>query len=152
MRVLVTGSNGFIGKNLLVRLDRANSVEIDSFDISSDHRSLNSLLERADAVVHLAGINRPKDSAEFITGNLLLTSNIADYLEKTERALPVIFASSIQAELENDYGRSKKEAEDRLKTYAKITDARVRVFASLTCSGNGASLITIPRLQRFVTI
>lgn len=128
MKILVTGSEGFIGRNLSVRLERETGVEIVGFDLSSNADSLPSLLESADIVVHLAGVNRPKDPAEFIAGNLGLTSDISEILERAGRATPVIFASSIQAELDNDYGRSKRAAEDQLKGYSEKTGAWVRVF------------------------
>lgn len=128
MKVLVTGAEGFIGRNLRLRLSRAEGVEILSFDVSSEPGSLPRFLAAADAIVHLAGINRPLELSEFMTGNLGLTSDIADYLESSGRSTPLIFSSSIQAMLDNDYGKSKRAAEDRLKTYAKRTGARLRIF------------------------
>jgi len=91
-------------------------------------QELRQHLSEADVLVHLAGINRPLEPAEFMTGNVGLTSTIAEYLEKSGKALPMIFSSSIQAELDNDYGKSKRLAEERLKTYAERTGAPVRIF------------------------
>ena len=128
MKILVTGAEGFIGRNLCVRLKREKGWSVVTYDLSNDPKSLSGLLHDADIVVHLAGVNRPSNSSEFATGNLGLTSEITEHLEKRGDARPLIFASSIQAELENDYGRSKHAAEDRLRAYAKKTGACVRVF------------------------
>jgi Nucleoside-diphosphate-sugar epimerases len=128
MKVLVTGAEGFIGRNLSARLGRAGDMEVLPFDLDSSIDSLPGLLASADAVVHLAGVNRPQDPAEFEKGNLGLTSTIAEVLEAGGRAVPLIFSSSIQAELDNDYGRSKRAAEQRLRLYAQRAGARVAVF------------------------
>lgn len=128
MKVLVTGSEGFIGRNVIQRLARIDGVSVLKYDLSNDPNSLPGLLDEADAVVHLAGINRPLDPAEFMSGNVGLTSSIAEHLEGRGRSLPLVFSSSIQAELDNEYGRSKRAAEDRLEAYSRKTGARVRVF------------------------
>lgn len=128
MKVLVTGAAGFVGQNLSIRLSRENDMTLLPFDIGNTEAELVDALSVADAVVHLAGINRPLDPSEFVTGNLGLTSAIADALEKLKRPLPVIFSSSIQAELDNEYGKSKRAAEERLKVYAEKTGAAVRTF------------------------
>lgn len=128
MRVLITGSEGFIGKNLRVHLGRHEDVEALTFDVSTNPRSLPTLLKEAEAIIHLAGVNRPKDPAEFLSGNIGLTSDLATELERSGQAKQILFASSIQAELDNDYGKSKRAAEDRLKAYSEKTGARVRVF------------------------
>ena len=128
MRILVTGADGFMGRNLRVSLERLKACEVMTFDIANDVKSLPGILDRADVIVHLAGINRPQDPLQYITGNIGLTSEIADYLEKTGRSIPWIFSSSIQADLDNDYGKSKRAAEERLKSYAERTNACVRIF------------------------
>ena len=128
MKILVTGAQGFIGRNLCTHLERIEGHEILPFDLSSTAHSLAVLLDQADVVVHLAGVNRPQKPSEFVSGNLGLTSDIADHLEKTKQPKPFIFASSTQAELDNDYGKSKRAAEDRLKVFAESSSARVRVF------------------------
>jgi len=128
VKVLVTGAAGFLGKNLLTRLSREKDITVIPFDVANTEQELRQYLSEADVLVHLAGINRPLEPAEFMTGNVGLTSTIAEYLEKSGKALPMIFSSSIQAELDNDYGRSKRLAEERLKTYAERTGAPVRIF------------------------
>ena len=126
MKVLVTGADGFIGRNLRLRLTRTEGIEILPFDVSSEPGTLQRFLATADAIVHLAGINRPLEPSEYMTGNLGLTSDIANYLESSGRSTPIIFSSSIQAMLDNDYGKSKRAAEDRLMAYAETTGARKR--------------------------
>ncbi|SLM18722.1 NAD-dependent epimerase/dehydratase [uncultured spirochete] len=128
MKVLVTGAAGFVGQNLSIRLSRENDITLLPFDIDNTEAELIDALSVADAVVHLAGINRPLDPSEFVTGNVGLTSTIADALEKFQRPLPIIFSSSIQAEQDNEYGKSKHAAEERLKSYAEKTDAGVQIF------------------------
>lgn len=128
MKVLVTGAEGFIGVNLRLRLSREKDIEILGFDVANDPAELPELLGRADAAVHLAGINRPLNPEEFMTGNFGLTSRMAEILEKAGRKLPVIFASSIHAATDNEYGKSKRAAEDRLRLYSERTGAPVKVF------------------------
>lgn len=118
VRTLVTGSQGFIGHNLLVRL-----AEDRSFMVAEWHRghSEKKLLERiaeADAIVHLAGVNRPQDRQEFVRGNAGLTQTVVEAAAASGRKIPVILASSIQAMHDNPYGRSKLEAEEAVTSYA----------------------------------
>lgn len=128
VKVLVTGAAGFVGRNLLVRLSREDGISVLSYDVANTDTELMQYLSEADCVIHLAGINRPLDPAEFMTGNFGLTSTIADTLEKLGRPLPIIFSSSIQAELDNEYGKSKRAAEERLRQYSERTGAPVRIF------------------------
>ncbi len=128
MKVLITGALGFIGTNLRIRLSREPDIQILTFDINNQTGDLVTSLIQADLVVHLAGVNRPKDIDDFYTGNLGLTEIIAQTLEEKGKEIPIIFASSIQAELNNDYGKSKRAAEERLQEYSQKTGARVRVF------------------------
>jgi UDP-2-acetamido-2,6-beta-L-arabino-hexul-4-ose reductase len=128
MKVLVTGAAGFVGQNLCIRLSREKDCTVLPFDVANEPAELLDFLKQADRIVHLAGINRPLEPSEFMTGNFGLTSTIVDALEKLQRPIPIIFSSSIQAELENDYGKSKRAAEERLRLYSKRTGATVRVF------------------------
>jgi len=127
-KVLVTGSNGFIGKNLIEELRRLEDVEIRMFDVNDDIGALAEHLRDADIVFHLAGVNRPEKVEEFETGNTGLTQNIVDMLEKSNRNIPVVLSSSIQATLDNPYGISKKRAEDILIEYSLKNDAKVYIY------------------------
>ena len=124
MKVLVTGSSGFIGRNLVSNLRLLESPpEILTFTEESTE-SIESLLDQADFVYHLAGVNRPKDDSEFKTGNTDLTESIVKHLERSGKTTPVLITSSIQAVLDNPYGKSKLAAEELVEDYAKNTGAK----------------------------
>lgn len=114
MRILVTGADGFIGKNLLLHIREMEKVECVCYTRSSNLEDLSALLVDIDWIFHLAGANRPKQAAEFITDNFELTVKLCEAIRATKRRIPVVFASSIQSELNNEYGKSKKLAEDAL--------------------------------------
>ncbi len=111
MRVLVTGSRGFIGKNLVVLLGELTGYEVKRFDRGDDVADLPNVLSNVDAVVHLAGENRPEDVSDFAKNNAFLTEAICDAIVASGREIPLILASSIQADLDNPYGQSKRNAE-----------------------------------------
>lgn len=111
MRILVTGSRGFVGKNLCVRLGELPGYEVVRFDRGEAVNALIEKLERVDAVIHLAGENRPRDEADFAIVNGGLTEAVCAAIETSGRRIPLILASSIQAERDNPYGRSKRAAE-----------------------------------------
>ena len=132
MKLLITGSSGFIGKNLIATLNYINKnqeiyniIKIDKDNSSEDLKK--GLLE-ADFIVHLAGVNRPKDEKEFKEGNTNLTKEIVDILKENNKKTPIIITSSIQAELDNSYGKSKKEAEEILINYGIETGAKNYIF------------------------
>lgn len=128
MKILVTGSEGFVGTNLRVALRRRADVEVLPFDVVSPSDDLVRHGQTADFVFHLAGVNRPKDPTEFTTGNVDLTGRLLSVLEAAGRRTPVVFSSSTQAALENPYGESKRRAEELLFDYHRRTGAPVRIF------------------------
>ena len=128
MKVLVTGADGFIGKNLLARFAEMADIEALRFSRQNTEQELPELIAAADAIIHLAGINRPLSSEEFVTGNTGLTTTLSRILTDTQRTIPVLFASSTQAALDNPYGSSKRAAEDALRHYAKQTGANVYIY------------------------
>lgn len=113
MKVLVTGSNGFIGRHMVKALLKANH-EVLPYDLDKTESDLIGYIKEADFVIHLAGINRPLTPEEFYDGNTNFTKKIVDFLRENHREIPVIMSSSIQAALDNDYGKSKKIGEDFL--------------------------------------
>ena len=137
MKILVTGSKGFIGKNLIENLknvrdgkDRSRGVSIDEifeYDIDTDHESFERYCRDCDFVFNLAGINRPKNKEEFNINHSFL-AELLNTLKKYENKCPVMLSSSTQAILENDYGKSKKEAEDLLLGYGKENDVKTLVY------------------------
>lgn len=128
MKLLVTGANGFIGKNLVYRLRQAGYDELVTVDVDSPAGALESACRDTDFVFHLAGVNRPKDASEFMTGNFGVLSQLLDALKAHGNRCPVLLSSSIQAALPNPYGESKKAGEDALFAYARETGASVYVF------------------------
>lgn len=126
--VLITGAEGFVGKNLRVTLQQRSDLRLLSFDIHDDPSALESLLEQADFIYHLAGVNRPQNPEEFSAGNTGLTEQICSYLRVQGRRQPIVISSSAQAVLDNQYGVSKKGAEDAVFAYGLATGAPVHVF------------------------
>lgn len=111
MRILVTGSEGFIGKNLMVRLGELERYQAIGFSRKDNLATLRDRVMDADAVIHLAGVNRPQDVQEFVKGNADLTKRLCECISEAARKIPLIIASSIQADLANPYGESKRAAE-----------------------------------------
>ena len=113
MKILVTGAKGFIGTHVVESLKR-HQHEVFEFDINDTETSLIEYIEQADWIIHLAGVNRPLTMEEFYDGNTNFTKKIIDLVKRYNPNVKIIANSSIQAELDNDYGRSKKMAEDAL--------------------------------------
>lgn len=118
MKVLVTGSNGFIGKNLIEYLRRIKNIEIFTFSKENNEEDLEKSIREVDFIFHLAGVNRPKNKEEFYSGNTNLTQKIVDILKKHNKAVPILLSSSIQVGRDNDYAKSKEMAEEIIKKYA----------------------------------
>lgn len=116
-KILVTGSNGFIGSNLISHLKQNNAVQILAFDIDNTDDDLERFVTDADFIFHLAGVNRPENIEEFKTGNTDLTKKIISILDNKNISTPILMPSSIQSTLDNPYGISKKAAEDALLQY-----------------------------------
>ncbi len=128
MKILVTGSKGFVGKNLIAELKNQKYTDILEYDIDTDESFLEKYTNECEFVFHLAGVNRPKDEKEFQTGNFGFTSDLLALLKKYDNPAPVLITSSIQAELDNPYGKSKKAGEDIVFEYAKKTGNTVFVY------------------------
>jgi UDP-2-acetamido-2,6-beta-L-arabino-hexul-4-ose reductase len=110
MRILVTGANGFIGKNLVLRLRETPGIEVLTFVRNQDEAALDNYLAQADAVIHLAGENRPSDLEAFHKVNAGLTECLCKSLKTLGKRIPILLASSIQADQDNPYGSSKLAA------------------------------------------
>lgn len=128
MKILITGAKGFVGKNICLFLRNAGYTDIVEFDIDSPKTLLDNAVKDCDFVLHFAGVNRPKDVSEFIEGNFGFTSELLQKLKSANNKAPVLITSSIQAALDNPYGKSKKAAEDYMFAYAKETGAKVYVY------------------------
>ncbi len=121
MRVLITGSRGFIGKNLAVRLSELGGYEVIGFDRDDSPGELDERVKGADAIIHLAGVNRPHDAVEFSRGNVELTRRLCDCIGASGRNIPLLVASSIQATNSTPYGESKRLAEQAATELADRT-------------------------------
>ncbi|GJG32512.1 capsular polysaccharide biosynthesis protein Cap8F [Xylanibacter ruminicola] len=144
MNILVTGAKGFVGKNLCATLynikegkDRTRPDlkidEIFEYDIDSTSEDLDEWCQKADFVFNLAGVNRPKETSEFMEGNFGFASTLLDTLKKYGNTCPVMLSSSQQASLtgrfgNSEYGRSKKAGEDLFLKYQEETGAKVLVY------------------------
>ncbi|MBE6732998.1 MAG: capsular polysaccharide biosynthesis protein CapF [Ruminococcaceae bacterium] len=139
MKILITGAKGFVGKNLCATLyniasgkDKSFGIDTDitvlEYDIDTDISLLDTYCRDCDFIFHLAGVNRPKEQSEFMEGNFGFTSKLLDTLKKHNNKCPIMISSSVQAELDNPYGISKKAGEDLLFSYSKETGARVLVY------------------------
>ena len=132
MKVLITGADGFVGKNLRLHLAERKDVQIACFTRTNGVAELPALLEGADFVFHLAGVNRPQDPQEFATGNVDLTQGLCRAVgalaEATGKKVPILYTSSTQAGLDNPYGNSKRGAEEALQVAARDFGIPVHVF------------------------
>ena len=144
MKILVTGAKGFVGKNLCCALynlqvgkDRTRPDlhidEVYEYDLDTPEEKLDEYCERADFVFHLAGVNRPKDNAEFMQGNFGFSSVLLDTLKRHKTTCPVMLSSSVQATLigrygQSDYGKSKLAGEELFFSYAQETGTQVFVY------------------------
>lgn len=128
LNILVTGSGGFIGKNLVQRLLNLGFTQLMLFDIDTEKSQLEQFAKKADVVFHLAGVNRPTNPSEFYEGNSGLTEHLLKLLACNSKKPAVVITSSVQAALDNDYGKSKKMAEDAVRSYGEKTGAKVFVY------------------------
>lgn len=163
MKVLITGANGFVGQNLVAALENIRDgkdhchivdalhknysygsqvddfpynpadLEIVKYDIDSTMDDLEAACRDCDFVFNLAGVNRPKDNAEFMSGNYGFASKLLDMLQKYNNNCPVMLSSSVQATLSgrfegSEYGKSKLAGEELFFEYARRTGAKVLVY------------------------
>lgn len=139
MRILVTGAKGFVGKNLVETLKNIKDgkdktrpnlsiEEIYEFDIDTDTDLLNKYCSKCDFVFNLAGVNRPNNPQEFMEGNYGFASTLLETLKKHNNKCPVMLSSSIQAVLDNEYGKSKLEGEKLFFNYSKENNSKVLIY------------------------
>lgn len=127
-KVLVTGAKGFIGKNLVLELKNRKTFEIFECDVDTTEDQLAQFAKECEFVFHLAGVNRPQRTEEFMKGNYGFTTKLLEILQKNGNRSPILMSSSIQAKLDNDYGKSKKAGEDYILDYGSNNSIATYVF------------------------
>lgn len=127
-QILVTGATGFIGKNLVVRLNELPDIDVKIFSRGGGCEELTALVANADAIFHLAGVNRPKNDQEFTDVNVGLTSRLCDAIRDSKRRIPLIYTSSSQVDLGNEYGQSKFAAESVIQSFVRDTGGTAHVY------------------------
>ncbi|AKG73458.1 NAD-dependent epimerase/dehydratase family protein [Salinicoccus halodurans] len=128
MNILITGANGFVGKNLSAELEQNTNYIVYKITRETTEETFEEYCKKADFVFHLAGVNRPKNEKEFMTGNLDFTVKLVNELKKHDNFAPVLITSSIQAELDNPYGKSKKAGEDIVFEYGGNNKVKTFVY------------------------
>lgn len=128
MKILITGANGFIAKNLVELLKRAKYTDLFLFHKETPDFELETFIQHADFIFHLAGVNRPEKNDEFYIGNTSLTEKLINLIEKNNRKIPILFTSSTQAVIDNDYGKSKHQAEVLIQNYSHNNDVSAYIY------------------------
>jgi UDP-2-acetamido-2,6-beta-L-arabino-hexul-4-ose reductase len=128
MKILVTGARGFVGRNLVAELKNRGYKDILEFDLDTEKSALVQYTKECDFIYHLAGVNRPQKEEEFMEGNFGFTSELLALLKRHNNKAPLLITSSIQAERDNPYGRSKKSGEDLLINYSKEDNIKVLIY------------------------
>lgn len=128
MKILVTGAKGFVGKNLVMQLKNRGYKEIYEYDVDTAPELLDTYTKKCEFIFHLAGVNRPKKEEDFMKGNFGFTSTLLEKLKTYNNSCPILITSSIQATLDNPYGKSKKAGEDLMFSYSKETKTKILVY------------------------
>ncbi|MDR2406755.1 MAG: NAD-dependent epimerase/dehydratase family protein, partial [Bacteroidales bacterium] len=126
--ILITGSSGFLGKNLCSHLSQRKDIVLKTFDLENSLEELKEYTNCVDTIFHLAGVNRPEKIEDFETGNAELTQTLLNFVRESNRKPHIIFSSSIQAELDNPYGKSKRIAEQILEDAAQKEEIKLSIF------------------------
>ena len=128
MKILVTGSKGFVGKNLTSELRNRGYSQLYLYDIDTQPDLLDTYTRDCEFVFHLAGVNRPEKTDDFLAGNFGFTSTLLEKLKQNGNKAPVLITSSIQALLDNPYGRSKKAGEDLIRQYGTENGVKTNIY------------------------
>lgn len=126
--VLITGADGFLGKNLVASLEQSKDIKILTYTRNNTIEELEQFIKKSDFIFHLAGVNRPQDLSEYDSGNRGFTENLLSLMDKQNRKIPVLFSSSIQATMDNPYGVSKLAAEQALLNWSNKNGIAVYIY------------------------
>ena len=139
MNILITGADGFLGKNLIEKLVKMDDINIMHYSLGTSDLLLEKNLKECDFLFHFAAVHRPKDSNEFYRVNDDFFEKVLTTLEKYNNNCPVVLTSSIQANDSTDYGRSKIIAENMLKKHAEKTGAKAIIYRLFNVFGKWAT-------------
>lgn len=128
MKILLTGAGGFIGRNFLQRARLEDDIEVLAYHHHEGEDKLRERVRSCEAVVHLAGVNRPPTERGFLEGNVEFTNKLVTILQDEKKTCPIIFSSSKQAEFDNTYGCSKRQAEESLIRYAETCQVQLYIY------------------------
>ncbi len=128
MKILITGANGFIGKNLISELKNRGYTDLLCYDLNTDNTLLYQYCSECEFVFHLAGINRPETEEEYMEGNYHFTFLLLELLKSNHNFSPILVTSSIQASYDNPYGKSKKAGEKLFMTYTRETGIPTYIY------------------------
>lgn len=128
MKIVITGSNGFVGRNLIADLKQTTEYEILEINRTTSDEEIKKFLLEADFIVHLAGINRPEKEDEFKKGNVSLLEKYLKVIKENKNTPPILLSSSTQAVQDNLYGISKREAEKILETFSKVNGNKIFIY------------------------
>lgn len=128
LNIVVTGANGFIGKNLVAELNQHENINLDTVVRTTPKDSLENYLNKADLVFHLAGVNRPEKESEFMAGNRDFTNEIIEIIKAQDNKPVIVLSSSIQATSNNPYGHSKKAGEQVLLDFSEESGSKVFIY------------------------
>lgn len=126
--IFVTGSKGFIGSNLVLALTRIPNIKVFQYDVGFSESSWEEGINNADVIFHLAGVNRPEKEEEYEKGNVAFTRYLLKHIDHADKKPVIVFSSSVQAELDNPYGISKRRAEQLLAEWSESKNAAVLIY------------------------
>ena len=127
MKILITGSDGFIAKNLIMELKNRNYGELLLCNRKTKPEELEQYIEQCEVLIHLAGVNRPSSEDEYYIGNVKFTEHIVNLLKEKQKTIHIIYSSTVMNSRHITYRRSKQEAEEILNKYARQSNSRLSI-------------------------
>ena len=128
MEILITGSDGFIAKNLICRLKNFNNIKINLFSKNTNIKNLEKFIIKSDCIIHLAGENRSKKKSDFYKNNFLLSKKISNIIISNKLDKKIIYSSTARYLEKNDYGKTKLKSETILKKITNSTKSKLKIY------------------------